>query len=229
MAKKKDAADKKNGEQSPAQLMSPEQAACIRTMMQGIAKQQIEIMTPRPVLGGSIVPSGKYDGAMHARLISLKTIGLTNAHVAQAAGIAPATLTGWCEKYPMLKAQLEQAASLAIASAGTLLQAIMLGDDDKAFRAVRFFLESHAAEFRTKAKPDLSDDLRTLAETIREGIYGLPRRLPDAPRPITAQVLDRTPGNFAGHVDHGADGLTPAEAIDQEFADWDEPSIEGAP
>lgn len=224
MAKKKGAADKSNGEQSPAQLMSPEQAACIREMMQGIAKQQIELMTPRPILAGSIVPSGKYDGAMHARLISLKTIGLTNAHIAQAAGIAPGTLSGWCEKYPMLKAQLEQAASLAIASAGTLLQAIMLGDDDKAFRAVRFFLESHAAEFRTKAKPDLSDDLRTLAETIRESIYGLPPR--KLPGPITVNAVEIAsqipPGPF-DNASHGADGLTPAEAIDQEFADF-EPS-----
>ncbi len=209
MAKKKAAAGKSNGKAASTPLATKEQTSYIKDLMKEVAKQQIELMQRRPALSGSIKPSGKYDGDMHGQLVALKSIGLAHAHVAQAAGIAPGTLTGWCEKYPMLAADLERAESLAIASAGTMLQAMMIGDDDRAFRAVKFFLESHAVEFRSRSKPDLAEDLASLIGTIRENIYGLPaeRELPSPAKTVVAEVIDAEP-----------------PSIDDEFAEFEKVS-----
>lgn len=214
--KKKKSSPGRSSEPKSIEAGHPKQLEYIHGMMRKIAEQQVTLMTVPVILEGSIEPVGKYDGPMHARLVSLKSIGLTDSHIAEAAGIAPATLASWRDRYPMLKRQLEQAASLTIASAGTLLQAMMLGDDDRAFRAAKFFLESHAAEFRNQAKADLSADLRVLAATIRERIYGLPPKTIDVtvvePTRSPLPTLDASPAAAAPTVN---------ESIDNEFSEFE--------
>ena len=215
-AKRKKSSSGPPPESKSIEVQHPKQLEYVHDMMREIAQQQVTLMAVPKILEGSVETKGKYDGAMHSRLVSLKSIGLTDSHIAEAAGIAPATLSKWRDKYPMLRNQLEQAASLAIASAGTLLQAMMLGDDDRAFRAAKFFLESHAAEFRNQAKADLSADLSVLAATVRERIYGMP------PKTIEVKVVEQEKPSLP-ILDASTPSSTPveSESIDSEFTEFE--------
>jgi len=125
-------------------------------------------------LGSTTSNTDRYGAMIHSRLLRLKMLGLSSANCARAAGIAPGTLAKWQNRYPMLTADMDRAGQLAVVGAARRLFELMGEEGPVALNAVKFFLTTHADEFREKAELRLRTDpsATELAKVIRD-VYGV--------------------------------------------------------
>jgi hypothetical protein len=159
----------------------------------------------------------RYSHVTHASLCRFRMLGLSNVAAAQAIGITPTTLNEWRRKHPMLEADLQQAAQIMNAAVAGLLLKMMEGNSPTAFNAVRFYLTTHAEEFRERAELEVKPaDSRADLERAIRSIYGLDIRLTDdeplslpagaCAEPETVQQLPLGPADWQDHDVNPAPG-----------------------
>jgi len=132
---------------------------------------------PQPHASGPVL-SG-YDAFIHADLCRMVLLGLSRSSAARACGISPSTLSIWLKRTPKLALDMDSAAGLSTAHVALLLRNMMTGRDTVAFNAVKFYLSTHAPEFkeRTVVEVDNTDPTDVMRQ-IRQRMYGLNGDLP---------------------------------------------------
>jgi len=144
-------------------------------------------------LGSSVEHQDQYGAVAHSKLLRLKMLGLSDANCAKAAGINRKTLAKWQDRYPMLVADMERAEQLAVVGAARRLFALMGDNGPVGLNAVKFFLGTHADEFREKTELHLraEPNLAELAEVIRN-VYGV--QMPESGESSDPGSGDAPPG-----------------------------------
>jgi len=201
----------------------------IHGSLKAIAGESLAVLFPPPDLSlveGGSPPSGKYDAEIHANLCRMRFLGLSNNAAARAVGIHPSTLSQWLRDRPKLDADMETAGQLSNAHAAMLLREMMKGGGPTALQAVKFFLSTHAEEFRERQTLQIeAGDSLELVNAIRTQMYGLP--IIDVPAEPMADVGDR---GFGGEAPEDAVLPPPPVALPEPIGEPVAPTAaEGVP
>ena len=119
-----------------------------------------------------------YGAVIHSKLLRLKMLGITDANCAKAAGLNPKTVARWLTRYPMLRIDMDRAEQSAVARAAKRLFELMDDDGPVALNAVKFFLSTHAEEFRERAelhlraKPDTAELIKAIRDVYDVDMSG---------------------------------------------------------
>jgi len=91
----------------------------------GVGRKILRLAEPTeaPVMGEP--PAGKYCSVMHAELVRMKILGLSDQEAAQSAGISAETLRRWRVRHSKLNYDLDQAFDLSTAQAAAILRKLM--------------------------------------------------------------------------------------------------------
>jgi len=158
--------------------VSPEDAApqdAVLAAIHDLARVTAELLTPPDFsVVTDIPPQSKYSPLIHSTLCRLRMLGMSNASAARAAGIAPTTLTRWLKQFPKLACDLDRAEQASNGYVMVLLRRIMESDGPTAFRAIRFFLETHSPEFKRRQVLEVQpSDGDEVVRKIGSDLYGL--------------------------------------------------------
>ncbi len=117
---------------------------------------------------------GKYCPTAHAELCRFKMIGLSTANACKAVGIHRTTLDSWLDVHPALRTDLSKAEQLANAEVAKLLFGCMSEGGPVGLNAIKFFLSTHAEEFRERQILELqSAEDPDIIKKITQELYGL--------------------------------------------------------
>jgi hypothetical protein len=118
-------------------------------------------------------PQSRYGTLMHAQLCRLKMLGFSDRTCAETAGISPATLRNWREKYTQLVLDMEQAAALASVEVVKLLFRSMSEKGMTGLNAIKFFLSTRTEEFQERTQIEVKATTQNeLAMAVR-ALYGV--------------------------------------------------------
>jgi len=163
-------------------------------------QQMLELIDPLCIITriGSTHEQSRddYGAIIHGELCRMKMLGLSDINAAKAVGLSARQLQRWCDRYPMLKKDLDRAAQLVNAKVAQLLFKMMGEKGPVGLNAIKFFLSTHAEEFRERAEVNLNTHggLAELESAIRS-VYGVDVSLKnerdvDSPSPDVSEKRD---------------------------------------
>jgi len=136
----------------------------------------LELLDPLSITlrgGGTQNPRDDYGAVAHSELCRFKVLGLSDENCAKAVGIGASTLRRWLDRYPMLRSDMDRVAQLVNAEVAQLLIGFMTDTGPTGLNAVKFWLSTHADEFKEGAEITIKTDGRDqITKAIRD-IYGV--------------------------------------------------------
>ncbi len=173
----------------------------------------LELMVPQSIVPdcADVAYRGKYNPRMHASLCRMKCLGLSDSEAANAVGVTPQTVKLWRNRYPALAVQMNESSGLAVVYASSVVHRLMAGDGPTAFRAAKFFLDTHTESYKTKKRVEVTIERAETMRQIQQDVYGITWKAPSlAPdRVLDAETEDVQPA--AALAELGVDISPPPE------------------
>jgi len=118
-------------------------------------------------------PAGSYTTTRHAKACQMKILGLSDRETAKIVGVKPKDIQTWREQWPKFDSDLRQAEAISVAFAASVLRKLMAGEGPAALNAIKFFLKTHAEEFRDDTEFTAKISYQETADIIRNIVYGI--------------------------------------------------------